>query len=172
MWYSNLGEKIYFLTYHPPTLIALPLRRNPKHRSLLSQQLPHLRFNLFVISETLATFLEPDVNCFTRQTLPTVKRKDIFMYILSLSPSAHKEKTHKKTLLLCNTLKHGRHFDYWNQPLNMHTRLLRILSWSWTVLLPSDTHRKPITTITGVLLPFVTYSLQSTMSLDQCSTLY
>jgi hypothetical protein len=25
-----------------------------------------------------------------------------------------------------------------------HARLLPRLSWSWTVLLPSDTHRKPI----------------------------
>jgi hypothetical protein len=30
------------------------------------------------------------------------------------------------------------------------------VSWSWTVLLPSDTHRKPIASITAVLLPFVT----------------
>jgi hypothetical protein len=29
------------------------------------------------------------------------------------------------------------------------------LSWSWTVLLPSDTHRKPVTSITAGLLPFV-----------------
>jgi hypothetical protein len=27
------------------------------------------------------------------------------------------------------------------------------------VLLPSDTHRKPITSITAILLPFVTYLL-------------
>jgi hypothetical protein len=40
-----------------------------------------------------------------------------------------------------------------------HTRLLPRLSWSWTVLLPSDTHRKPITSITSVLLPIVAYLL-------------
>jgi hypothetical protein len=40
-----------------------------------------------------------------------------------------------------------------------HARLLPRLSWSWTVLLPSDTHRKHITSITAVLLPFVTYLL-------------
>jgi hypothetical protein len=39
-----------------------------------------------------------------------------------------------------------------------HARLLPSLSWSWTVLLPSDTH-KHITSITAVLLPFVTYLL-------------
>jgi hypothetical protein len=33
------------------------------------------------------------------------------------------------------------------------------LSWRWTVLLPSDIHRKPITSITAILLPFVTYLL-------------
>jgi hypothetical protein len=40
-----------------------------------------------------------------------------------------------------------------------HARLLPRLSWSWTVLLPSDTYRKLITSITAVLLPFVTYLL-------------
>jgi hypothetical protein len=40
-----------------------------------------------------------------------------------------------------------------------HARLLHTLSWSWTVLLPSDTHRKPIASITAVLLPLVTYLL-------------
>jgi hypothetical protein len=40
-----------------------------------------------------------------------------------------------------------------------HAGLLRILSWSWPVLLPSDTYRKTITSITAVLLSFVTYLL-------------
>jgi hypothetical protein len=40
-----------------------------------------------------------------------------------------------------------------------HALLLPRLSWSWNVLLPSDTYRKRITPITAVLLPFVTYLL-------------
>jgi hypothetical protein len=40
-----------------------------------------------------------------------------------------------------------------------HARLLPRLSWSWTVLLSSDTHRKLIISITAVLLPFLTYLL-------------
>jgi hypothetical protein len=40
-----------------------------------------------------------------------------------------------------------------------HGCLLPRLSWSWTVLLPSNTHRKPITSIIAVLLPFVIYLL-------------
>jgi hypothetical protein len=63
---------------------------------LLYQPLPHLLFNVFVISETSAT---------------------------------------------------------------NHARLLPRLSKSWTVLLPSDTYRTPITSITAVLLPSVTYLL-------------
>jgi hypothetical protein len=35
-----------------------------------------------------------------------------------------------------------------------HALLLPRVSCSWTVLLPSDTHRKSITSITSVLLPF------------------
>jgi hypothetical protein len=57
----------------------------PQHRSLFdfcSQPLPHLRFNLFLISETFATFLDPVVNRFMRQTLPTINRKHFFMNIL------------------------------------------------------------------------------------------
>jgi hypothetical protein len=40
-----------------------------------------------------------------------------------------------------------------------HGRLLPSLSWSWTVLLPSDTHRKATMSNTAVLLPFATYLL-------------
>jgi hypothetical protein len=45
---------------------------------------------------------------------------------------------------------------------NAHSALcstLPRLSWSWTVLLPSDTHTIRITPITAVLLPSVTYLL-------------
>jgi hypothetical protein len=40
----------------------------------LSQQLPHLRFHLFVIGETVC---HPVVNRFTRQTFPTVKKNSL-----------------------------------------------------------------------------------------------
>jgi hypothetical protein len=42
---------------------------------------------------------------------------------------------------------------------HVHARLLHRLSWSWTVLLPSDTNIKPITSIRAVLHPFVSYLL-------------
>jgi hypothetical protein len=42
---------------------------------------------------------------------------------------------------------------------HVHAHMLPRLSWSWTVLLPSDTHRKLTTSITAVLLPFFTHLL-------------
>jgi hypothetical protein len=90
---------------------------------LLSRPLSHLCFNLFVTSEIFATFFDPVVNSLTRQTLPTVNRKHFFMNILCIESFAHK-KTHNRTLLFGGTLhKHGRHFDYSNQPLVMRMRV-------------------------------------------------
>jgi hypothetical protein len=52
-------------------------------------------------------------------------------------------------------------------PEHAHSRLLPRLSWSWTVLLPSDTYRKPVTSITTILLPFVTYLMTFPRTLAQ-----
>jgi hypothetical protein len=49
-------------------------------------------------------------------------------------------------------------YIYKNGLGNAHPALCTT-SWSWTVLLPSDTHRNPITSITAVLLPSVIYLL-------------
>jgi hypothetical protein len=41
-----------------------------------------------------------------------------------LSPFARNKKAHNRTLLFGSTLlKHGRRFDYCNQPLNMRVRV-------------------------------------------------
>jgi hypothetical protein len=68
-------------------------------------------------------------------------------------------KTHNRALLFCSTpsstvaiLKRKPFSEH------AHARLLPRLS-SWSVLLPSDTHRKPNTSITAALLPFFTYLL-------------
>jgi hypothetical protein len=100
--------------------IALPVRRNPQHISslLTSQPLPHFRFNLFNISERFDTFIDPTVNRFTLQTFPTVNRKYFFMSI-HYTGFFCPYKTHNRTLLVDNTFKYLRHFDYWNQPLIM-----------------------------------------------------
>jgi hypothetical protein len=78
---------------------------------LFSQTLRHSRFNLFVISETFATFLDPVVNRFTWWTLPTINKKHFFMNVLCIE-SFCSQKTHKRNLLFGSTFKYGRHFDY------------------------------------------------------------
>jgi hypothetical protein len=122
MWYSNLEKTFisqHILHQHWHTCpIALPVRRNLQHRNLLT-----------VVSATSTppfqplrhqwNVCHPVVNRFMQQTLPNINRKHLFMNILC-SESFWPQKTQNKTLLFGNTLlKHNRHFDYWNQPLNM-----------------------------------------------------
>jgi hypothetical protein len=100
-----------------PLLYQCAETRNVEVFLLLSQP---LRFNLFVISEIFVTFLDQVVNSFTRQTLPIVNRKYLFMNILCIKSSCPQKKTHNRTLFFGSMLlKHGRHFDYYNQLLSM-----------------------------------------------------
>jgi hypothetical protein len=70
---------------------------------LLSQPLPHLCFNLFVISETFST-----------QMWNALRDKHFFC----------PQETHNRILCFGSThLNHGHHFHYWNQPLNMNMRV-------------------------------------------------
>jgi hypothetical protein len=87
--------------------------------------------------------------------------KHFFMNILCIVSFSSHTKTHNWTLLFGSVhLKNGRHFDHWNQPLNMFMCICYLdFHDVGIVLLPSDKHIKPIMSITGVLLPFVTYLL-------------
>jgi hypothetical protein len=137
----------HILYQHWYTLIALPVRRNPQHRSLSDSCLSHFRTSVST-SSSLREFLDPVVNRFTRQTLPTVNRKHFFMNILCIE-SSWPPKTHNRTLLFGSIcLKHGRHFDYWNQLLNLRMRVCYLVI-----------HTESITSITAVLLPFMTHLL-------------
>jgi hypothetical protein len=126
IWYLNLENTFIprhiLQQYWYRCPIALPLHRNPQHRSAFTvvsatsapsfQPLHHQR-NVF----------RPVVNCFMRQTLPTVNRKHFFMSTFCIE-SFCSQKTYNRTLLFVRTLlKHGSHFDYWNQPLNTRIRV-------------------------------------------------
>jgi hypothetical protein len=55
-----------------------------------------------------------------RQKLPRINRKHVIMNILCIESFCPQKKTHNRTLLSSRILlKRGRHFDYWNQPLDM-----------------------------------------------------
>jgi hypothetical protein len=102
--------------------IALPVRRNPQNRSLLTvvsatselpfQPLRHQR-----------NVCHPVVTSFTRQTLPAVNRKHIFMNIICIEYFCQK-KTHNRTLLFGITPSSTvAIFNHWHQPLNMCMRV-------------------------------------------------
>jgi hypothetical protein len=136
-------------------LIALPVCQYPQHRSLLTVSATSAR--PFQLLRHQRNVCQPVVNRFTRQTLSTVNRKHFFMDILCID-TFYPRKTHNRTLFFGSLLlKQGRYSEICSE--HAHARLLPRLSWSCTVLLPSDTHREPITSNTAVLLPFVTYLL-------------
>jgi hypothetical protein len=86
---------------------------------------PAACFNLFVISETFATFLDPIA------TNTSHCKQEIFLMSIPCIEPFSPQKTHNRTLLLVSTLlKHCRLFDYWNQPLNMRIRVCCLDCWS------------------------------------------
>jgi hypothetical protein len=102
--------------------ITLPVCQNLQHRSCLTVvwgtstppfQPLHHQWNV----------CHPVVNHFTRQTLPTINSKHLFMNTVCIE-SFSPQKTHNRMLLFDRTLlKQGFDFDYWNQPLNMCMRI-------------------------------------------------
>jgi hypothetical protein len=88
---------------------------------LLSQPLPHLRFNLYVIRETFATQWWTALRY--KHFSPWTGHISLWLSF-ALSHFAHKKKRTNRTLLFGRTLlKHSRHFDSWNQPLDMRMRV-------------------------------------------------
>jgi hypothetical protein len=125
---------------------------------LLSQPLPHLRFNFFVISETFTTQL---LTVLRDKHFPSQTGSISLWIFFSLSPCAQRNAQQNAALWLYTPQARS---PFWllkpaSEHAHAHALQLPRLSWSWTVLLPTDTHRKHITSITAVLLPFVTYLL-------------
>jgi hypothetical protein len=155
MCYSNLEEETHLFLNISSTnndTLALSVRRNPQHTSLLTVVSPTSAPPCQSLPSS-AKRLSPSWNRFTRQTLPTVNRKYFFVNILCIE-SFCPQKTHDRTLQAQSPL-------WLLKPASEHAqaRLLSRLSRSWTVLLPSDAYRNPITSITAVLLPLVAYLL-------------
>jgi hypothetical protein len=101
---------------------------------------------IFTKTETFAFLI--GIPKFRRAQLSITTRKmygrvDAQLHSLKKALSPAHKKSHNRTLLSGSTpLKHGRHFDYWPASDQAHARLLSRLSWSLTVLLPSDTHTR------------------------------
>jgi hypothetical protein len=69
---------------------------------LLSQPLPHLVGHNLRLSNVLE-FLDPVVNCFTRQTLPNVNREHLFMNILYIEFFCPQKRTTER----CTSVVHS-----------------------------------------------------------------
>jgi hypothetical protein len=105
--------------------IVLPMRRNPQHRSLLTVISTHfappfqpLRHQLHICQQ--AGFLADQAD----GSHTSHHKQGCFLYEYTLHWVLLHTKTHNIPLLSGGTLlKHGRHFDYWNRPLNMRIRV-------------------------------------------------
>jgi hypothetical protein len=96
--------------------IALPVGRNPQHRSL-----SHLLTSVSTSSSS-ENRLPPSCEPLYATNTSTVNIPLLISF--ALSPFTHKKKTHNRTLLFGSILlRHGRHFDYWNLPMNMRMRV-------------------------------------------------
>jgi hypothetical protein len=142
MWYLNLEKTFiswHILHQHWYTFpIALPVHWKLQHRSLLT-----------VVSATSPYLFQPlchernvcyQGNCFTWQTPGNISLWISF----TLSPFAHRKcrTEHRSSVIHSSSTVAIVTTETSSEHTLVH--LLPRLSWSWTVLLPSDTHRKPI----------------------------
>jgi hypothetical protein len=158
MWHSNLKKKHLFLDISSTNIDTLvpSLYQCVETRSIevfwLLSATSAPPFQLFVMPPSC----EP-----LYSTNTSHRKQETFLYEYPLQRVLLPAKKKKRTTQRSSSVKHpqARSPLWLLKPAPEHAPLLPRLSWSWTVLLPSDTHRKPITTITAVLLPFVTYLL-------------
>jgi hypothetical protein len=164
MWYLNLEKTFisqHILHQHWYTCpITLPVRRNSQQRSLLTvvsatstppfQPLRHQRN----VCHQCGFFSRPNR---WKSLGPTVNRK--YSLWIAFACSSLATKNSQQNVALQQHTPQAKSPFWLLNPASEHVCLLPRLSWSWTVLLPSDTNIKPITSITAVLLPFVTYVL-------------
>jgi hypothetical protein len=123
-----------------------PIRRNPQYISLstlVSAISPLLR-------ASSAIFERPWENFFTQfWTALYVKHFpqptgniSLYIYIYILHSVLLPTKTHNRTLIFCSIFPKSPSWLLKPESEHVHARLLARISWSWTVLLPSDARRK------------------------------
>jgi hypothetical protein len=110
-------KHVFWPTFHQHWYtwpIALPVRRNPQHWSLLT-----------VVSATSVSTCTSSAKCL--QHTSHCKQETFLYEYIFYSVLLH-TKSHNRTLLFGSKLEHSRHFDYWNQLLNMRMRIC-YLDW-------------------------------------------
>jgi hypothetical protein len=142
-------------------LLSARINSSPAAQLLLSQSQQYdLVGNHLRLSNVFKIISLPSCKPIYATDTSIVNRKHFFMNILCIESFCQKRNAQQNAALQRYTSE--ARSPFWLTKLaseHAHARLLLRPSWSWTVLLPSETHRKPITSITAVLLPFVTYLL-------------
>jgi hypothetical protein len=151
------GKGIHFSGYPSPTSIHLPHRFTRASKSF-DCCLRHFRTS--DLTSSSARRLSP--RCKSLYVKKTSHRKHFFMKILCIeSFCLHTKKTAQQNVAFEKHITRALS-PFWllkSVSEHAHAHLLPRLPWSWTVLLHSDAHRNPVTSITAVLLPFVAYLL-------------
>jgi hypothetical protein len=128
MWYSSLN-KYLFLDIRStntdtlvPSLYQCVETQSTEVFWLLSQPPLHLVRHQLRLSNVPERISQP--SCELLYTTNTSHHKqETFLYEYPLHRVLLPTKMHNRILFFASTLlKHGCHFDYWNQPLNMHMR--------------------------------------------------
>jgi hypothetical protein len=97
---------------------------------------------------SLRESLDPVANHSTWQTLLTINRKHFFMNILCIESFCPQNCTIERCSLVVHSS--STRSPFWLlKPASehAHVHLLPRLLWSWIVLIPTDTHRKPISSL-------------------------
>jgi hypothetical protein len=129
MWYSNPKKKHFISRHPPPTLIHLSHRfisaSKPEAYKSFDCCLGHFRTLVSTSSSSAKRLPSSCEPLYATNTSPRNQETFLYEYLFHwvLLPT----KTHNRTLLFGSTLlKHGRHFDYWNQPLNIGMKVCYI----------------------------------------------
>jgi hypothetical protein len=161
MLYSKLKKiflDIYSTNFHTLVPPLLPVCRNLQHRNLLPavsvtsatpfQSFHHQR-NIYHVSRPSCQPLY--------RTNTSHREQETFLYEYLYIEFFYTDKTQNRKLLFGSTpLQHGRHFDNWNQPLNMRMRACYLYCHAAGLCCDLVIHRKTITFITDFLLPIIT----------------
>jgi hypothetical protein len=140
-----------------PSLYQCVETRSKEVSWLLSQLLPHGRFSLSFLERISRPSCEP-----LYATNTSRRKQETFLYECPMHWVIVPTKKNAQQNVTFRWYTPQRRSLFWLlKPASehAHARLLPRLSWSWAVLLPSDTYRKPNMPIVAVLLPFVTYLL-------------
>jgi hypothetical protein len=122
--FRNWQKRLFFyIDTLVPSLYQFVESRNIEEFWLFSEPLPHL----WVISETftakMAIFPPSCEPLYSSNTSHLKEGTFVYEYPLHRFLWLSKMKQNKSLLFGSIFFKHGRHFDYWNRPLNMRMRI-------------------------------------------------